>query len=227
MVSSISSVRTWTQQVALKAFNEATVERTGSASGGARGSLADMLSSSTRDDGEDTALSRLIASLQQQAMTGGATDPAEDDGSVEDISSDAFMKAVQQKIDALKASPDTRAMAAAMQAALEAGTLVITDVVAGEQIVGRDLSGKEKSADTTAASGQDPSRNIKPVDTSDWSTFLKEHLQRDSYGKYVRNDDSSHKDKVSGASSYFGMIGDTYYYLSWTKPKQAEVAIQI
>jgi hypothetical protein len=228
MVSSISSVRVWTQQVALKAFNEAAAERTGGAHSGSPGSLADAFSGSTGDDGEDTALSRLIASLQQQAMTGGATAPVHDDGSVEDISSDAFMKALQQRIDALKASPDTKAMADTMQAALEAGALTITDVVAGEQFVGRDLSPKENPADKTATSERDPSRDIRSVDTSDWSTFLKEHLQRDPYGKYVRNDDSSHKDKVSGASSYFGMIGDTYYYLSWTQPKQAaKVEIQI
>ncbi len=218
MVSSINSVRVWTQQAALKAFNEAANERSSSASGSG-GSLVDQLYSGLADDGDDDmALSSLISRLRQQAMTGGATDQRPEDGSVDDISSNAFMKALQQKIDALAASPDTKAMADTMQAALEAGTLTVTDVVAGSRIVGRDLAEKKDASGKDAASKGDQTGGIETIETSDWSAFLKEHLQRDPYGKYVRNDDTSHKDKISGASSYFGMIGDTYYYISWTSP---------
>ncbi|WJH39511.1 hypothetical protein N7E02_22310 [Aliirhizobium terrae] len=242
MVSSINSVRVWTQQIALKAFNEALSEKDSGTSSSSLGSLADMLyASSDHDDEDDTALSSLITRLQQQAMTGGAEAADEIGGSVEDISSDAFMKALQQKIDALATSPDTKAMAEAMQAALEAGTLIVTDVVAGEQISGRDVSDKKDSTDktassdrpsfadkTTAAEETETSQDITAVETSDWSAYLRDHLKRDPYGKYVRSDNGSHIDKVSGASSYFGMIGDTYYYLSWTTPKPApDVTIQI
>jgi hypothetical protein len=170
-------------------------------------SLADYFYSQDNDDGEDDSkLSALIASLQQQAMTGGATETdTEDDGSIDDMSSKAFMKAVQDKIDALKASPDTAAMATTMQEALDAGTLTITDVVAGQQITGWNVS--------------DGGTATTPSDTevTDWSSYLKQHLMRDETGRYVRNDDFSHQDKTTGASSYFGMIGETYYYLSWTK----------
>jgi hypothetical protein len=230
MVSSINSVRIWTQQAALKAFNEASIEKDNAASGSSLGSLADMLyaGDSQDDDEDDTALSSLITRLQQQAMNGGVAPTEEVDGSVEDISSDAFMKALQQKIDALAESPDTKAMAEAMQTALEAGTLTVTDIVAGERITGRDLSEKDARPGTAAAADAEPSGDITPVETSDWSTYLREHLQRDPYGKYVRNEDTSHIDRVSGASSYFGMVGDTYYYLSWTAPKTApDVTIQI
>jgi hypothetical protein len=233
MVSSINSVRVWTQQVALKAFNEASNEKGSGASGSPLGSLADMLyAGSVQDEEDDTALSSLISRLQQQAMTGGTQAAEEVDGSVDDIASDAFMKVLQQKIDALAASPDTKAMAEAMQTALAAGTLTVTDTVAGTQITGRDLSDKNDRPDKTPSADKlnsaekgdisdeaEPSEDITVVETSDWSTYLREHLKRDPYGKYVRNDDSSHVDKVSGASSYFGMIGETYYYLSWTAPK--------
>lgn len=211
MVSSINSVRVWTQQAALKAFNEASNDKGQGAASSPLGSLAGMLYSSERHDEEDdTALSSLITRLQQQAMTGGSEAAEEPSGSVEDISSDAFMTVLQQKIDALAASPDTKAMAEAMQAALEAGTLTVTDVVAGEQITGRDLSekstgsGKTASTDANAPVGNTSAvddADITPVETSDWSTYLRDHLKRDPYGKYIRNDDTSHIDKVSGASS--------------------------
>jgi hypothetical protein len=225
MVSSINSVRVWTQQVALKAFNEAAAERGGDASGPA-GSLADRLGARLPGDGEDSDLSALIAMLRQQAMTGGAK-PAEDeaqDGAVDDISSDAFMKALQRKIETLAANPDTKAMAELMQKALAAGTLTITDAEGGKQIVGRDVTDGKEGSDKPGT--PNPSPTVTTIETSDWSDYLKDHLKRDTSGKYERNEDSSHIDKVSGASSYFGMIGDTYYYLSWIDPKDA-MTIQI
>jgi hypothetical protein len=210
MVSSIDSMRLWSQQAALKAFKEVDQGTTSnsSTSDGSSMSLADYFYSQDNadDDGEDSKLSALIASLQQQAMTGGATETdTEDDGSVDDMSSKAFMKAVQDKIDALKNSPDTAAMAETMQEALDSGNLTITDVVAGQQITGWNVA--------------DDGTPTTPTDTdiSDWSSYLKQHLLRDDNGRYVRNGDSSHQDKTTGASSYFGMIGETYYYLSWTK----------
>jgi hypothetical protein len=203
-------MRLWSQQAALKAFKEVDQSPTdsgASSSDTSSMSLADYFYSQDNDDGEDDSkLSALIASLQQQAMTGGATETdTEDDGSIDDMSSKAFMKAVQDKIDALKASPDTAAMATTMQEALDAGTLTITDVVAGQQITGWNVS--------------DGGTATTPSDTdfTDWSSYLKQHLMRDETGRYVRNDDFSHQDKTTGASSYFGMIGETYYYLSWTK----------
>lgn len=230
MVSSINSVRVWTQQAALKAFNEAANERSGSSSG-AGGSLVDRLYSGLGlDDGDDdTALSSLLSTLRQQAMTGGTAETQNDDGSIDDISSDAFMKALQKKIDALAANPDTKAMAEAMQDALAAGTLTVTDVIDGNRIAGRDLSDKKDGSDPDPTAAADvPKAEKEIIDKSDWSSFLKDHLQRDAYGRYVRNDDTSHKDKITGASSYFGMIGETYYYLSWTAPKTVpDVEIQI
>jgi hypothetical protein len=163
-----------------------------------------LFSSGGDDDYEDDRIAALIASLQQ-TMNGNASDTA-DDGSVGDMSSKAFMKALQAKLDALKASPDSKAMAEAMQKALDAGTLKMTDAVAGNQITAWDITdGKQTSAGVT-------------VDKSDWTQFLKDRLTRDESGKFVRNADGSYIEKATGASSYFGMVGEAYYYISWTTP---------
>lgn len=221
MVSSINSVRIWTQQTALKAFNETSSDSGKDISRSSVASLADMLYADVggADEDEDTDLSNLIASLQQQAMTGGAGTEVVDDGAVDDIASNAFMKALQQKIEGLAASGDTKVMAEAMLAALSDGRLTVTDAEAGERIVGRDVTAKADAAGTASTADTPETSEIASVTISDWSTYLRDHLLRDPYGKYVRNDDSSHRDKLTGASSYFGMIGETYYYLSWTSEK--------
>ncbi|HEX5935192.1 MAG TPA: hypothetical protein VFY63_13590, partial [Pseudorhizobium sp.] len=135
MVSEITTVRLWSQQTALKAFKEVSDENasSGTSSGS---SLADILYSDGSDDeaDDDTSLSRLIASLQQQAMAGDVPAEENSDGAVEDIESRAFMKALAAKLEELKAGSGTGAMAEAMQEALEAGTLTVTDAVAGEAI---------------------------------------------------------------------------------------------
>lgn len=211
MVSSIHSVRIWSSQAALNAFKDVSENKTAGspASGTSSSSLADMLFSSSsggEDDYEDEKLSALIASLQR-TVNGTIPDDTADDGSVGDMSSKAFMKALREKLSALEASPDTKAMAEAMQKALDAGTLKLTDAVAGDQITAWDITdGKQTSAGVTT------------VDKSDWTQFLKDRLTRDDSGKFVRNADGSYIEKATGASSYFGMVGEAYYYISWTTP---------
>ncbi|MGO4436300.1 hypothetical protein [Rhizobium sp. RAF56] len=210
MISSLTAARLWSQQTALNAFKQASEGSSSgnSSSSNASSSLADYLFTSDDDGSDDeTSLSDLIKSLQGQATTGGATAADTSEGSADDISSASFMKALQGKLESLKENPDTSAMAESMLAALKAGTLTATDVVSGTQIKAWDVS------DNTIKPSEQTS-----VDQTDWPTFLKEHLERDSTAKYVRNEDSSHREKVTGASAYFGMIGETYYYLSWTAP---------
>lgn len=210
MVSSINSIRIWSSQAALNAFKEVSDNKTAgsSASGTSSSSLADMLfdSSGGDDDYEDEKLSALIASLQR-TINGTVPDETAGDGSVGDMSSKAFMKALQEKLSALKASPDTKAMAEAMQKALDAGTLKLTDAVAGDQITAWDIT-----------DGKQTSTGVTSVDKSDWTQFLKDRLTRDDSGKFVRNADGSYIEKATGASSYFGMVGEAYYYISWPAP---------
>jgi hypothetical protein len=101
-------------------------------------------------------------------------------------------------------------MAQAMREALEAGTLTVTDAAAGETIKAWNPVDPETTGSAKAMAA-----------ATDWTSFLKQHLTRESSGLYVRNEDSSHQDRLTGESAYFGMIGETYYYLSWTKPGEA------
>ncbi|TNM65548.1 hypothetical protein [Aliirhizobium smilacinae] len=207
MISSISSSRLWPQQVAFKAFNDTSGNPENPTPGSSAASLSRLFYSEAADEvddyGYESELSSLFGSLSQ--TTAGNSPDQDTDVAIDDISSNAFMKALQQKIDTLKASADTSGMAETMQAALAAGRLTVTDVVTGEEIIARDIA----NADTTSG-------EVTSITTSEWSSFLRDTLLRDSYGRYVRNDDSSHIDKASGKSAYFGMIGETHYYLSWT-----------
>jgi hypothetical protein len=207
MISSISSSRIWPQQVVFKAFNDTSGNPDNPTPGSSAASLSRLFYSEAADEDEDYGYENELSS-QFGSMQRTATENSADrytDGAIDDISSNAFMKALQQKLDLLKASEDTSAMAETMQAALGDGRLTVTDVVTGEQVIARDVAG----GDTTSG-------EIIQVATSEWSSFLRDTLLRDSYGRFVRNQDSSHIDKASGASSYFGMIGETHYYLTWT-----------
>ncbi|WP_312404850.1 hypothetical protein [Rhizobium sp.] len=207
MISSISSSQIWSRQVVFKAFNDTSGNPENPTPGSSAALLSRLFYSESSDEDDDygyeSELSSRFGSIRQTAGENSSDQDVE--GTIDDISSNAFMKAMQQKLDVLKASEDTSAMAETMQAALEAGRLTITNVVTGEQVIGRDV-----------AIGDTISGEITQVAKSEWSSFLKETLLRDPYGLYVRKDDSSHIDKASGASSYFGMIGETHYYLTWT-----------
>ncbi len=211
MVSSINSIRLWSSQAALNAFKDASESRpSGPSSSQTSGfSLADILYPSNDDDDgdfEDTQLAAMIASLQQ-AMNGGKTDDTSADGDVGDMSSKAFMKALRDKLEGLQDNPDTKAMADKMLAALDAGTLTVTDAVNGEQVKAWDVT------DSKQLSG-----SKTEVDKNDWSNYLKDILTRDGNGKFIRANDGSYIEKGTGASGFFGMVGEAYYYISWTTP---------
>jgi hypothetical protein len=245
MVSSISSSQLLAQQAALKALQgsdtgssttsgSATTTAANSAtssllsaldgssstdSSSSYSSLADIFSSTSSDDSDDDAsiFTALIAQVKQQiaslqGTTGsdgstsatGATGSATD-GSTSDVSSTAFMTSLKQRIEALQKSPETKDVGDSMMKALDAGTLTVTDATSGKEITAWDPDNSDATASTATT-----------IDQTDWSSFLKEHLARDSDGRYSRNADDSQVDKVTGDSSYFGMINDNYYYLSWT-----------
>jgi hypothetical protein len=212
MVSSINSIRLWSSQAALNAFKDTADTSTSSrlAAGGSSGSsLADIFYSSNDDDSdyEDTQLEAMIAQLQQ-AMNGGKADDTDvDAGDVGDMSSKAFMTALRQKLEGLQDNPDTKAMADKMLAALDAGTLTVTDAVNGEQV---------KAWDTTDSKQLSGAKT--EVEKDDWSSYLKGILTRDENGKFVRTAEGSYIEKTGGANGFFGMVGEAYYYLSWTTP---------
>lgn len=207
MTYDVASVRLWSQMTASRIFREVAEGKTAetSPSSASAGSLADLLFAQDEEaeSEDDTSLSAMIASLRTRIETDEAAESDSNDGDVKDLSSKAFMKALQDKILTLKESSETAAMADAMLKAVASGNLVVTDAAAGAQILAWDPT-SEKAVPRLAVTSQ-----------SEWGAFLKEHLARDSNGRYARNEDTSHKDKAAGVSAYFGMIGETYYYLSW------------
>lgn len=208
MTYDVASVRLWSAQTAQRIFTEVAEGRNSSTSSDTSGggSLADLLfaESEEAESEDDSKLAALIASLRRQAETGTVAAAEADEGTVDDLSSIAFMKALREKLETLRESESTSAMATAMLQAVAQGTLTVTNAASGEEITAWDAY--SETATPTQA---------KAIEVTDWTSYLKEHLERDNTGRYERNADSSHKDKLTGASSYFGMIGETHYYLSW------------
>jgi hypothetical protein len=202
MVSSIDSVRLWSMQTAIRVFKETSPE-----SDAGQSSLASRIMSSygmDSDEGEDATTYSLADILTGSSQSGSETAVQEPAIST-DIETSSFMAGLKAKLEDLQAAPDTSAQAAAMLKALDAGTLKVTDAVNGREVMAWDVEAKDALPQTATS-----------TDTSDWSTFLREHLARASGGTYQRNADQSHIDRATGKSAYFGMIGDQYYYLTWT-----------
>jgi hypothetical protein len=202
MVSSIDSVRLWSMQTAIRVFKETSPE-----SDAGQSSLASRIMSSygmDSDEGEDATTYSLADILTGSSQSGSETAVQEPAIST-DIETSSFMAGLKAKLEDLQAAPDTSAQAAAMLKALDAGTLKVTDAVNGREVTAWDVEAKDALPQTATS-----------TDTSDWSTFLREHLARASGGTYQRNADQSHIDRATGKSAYFGMIGDQYYYLTWT-----------
>jgi hypothetical protein len=202
MVSSIDTVRIWSMQTAIRVFKETSPE-----TDAGQGSLASRIISGygmDSDDGDD-ATTYSLADILSGGIQSDPQAAVEEPAISTDIETASFMAGLKAKLKDLEAAPDTRAQAAAMLKALDDGTLKVTDAVNGREVTAWDVEA-DNAVPQTATS----------TDTDDWSTFLREHLARASGGTYQRNADQSHIDRATGKSAYFGMIGDQYYYLTWT-----------
>ncbi|SIQ16583.1 hypothetical protein SAMN05880590_102367 [Rhizobium sp. RU35A] len=202
MVSSIDTVRLWSTQTAIRVFKETEQQDT------EQQSLAStLLAHYGIDSSDDSSASTSTYSLAD-VLTGNTTDSSSETAPKTvsaDIGSESFMQGLRDKLAELKNSPATRAQAESMLKALDAGKLTVTDAEGGKSVTAWDATSKDAKPNQPAT-----------ATAAEWSGFLKAHLQRDGSGKYVRNDDGSYIDKANGASAYFGMIGDKYYYLSWS-----------
>lgn len=210
MVSSIDTVRLWSAQTAIRVFKETEQQQeTG------RQSLAStILSSYGIDSDEDTSTTYSLADLLATDTSADGTDEASEQTISTDIGSQSFMTGLKDRLQELEQAPATRAQAKAMLSALDEGRLTVTDAEGAETVTAWDATKTDATENTPSATPQ-----------AEWSGFLKQHLQRDGSGKYVRNEDRSYIDKTTGDSAYFGMIGDKYYYLSWTASTTETAAV--
>jgi hypothetical protein len=102
--------------------------------------------------------------------------------------------------------------AQAMLNAIADGTLTVTDPTAGQSITAWN---PDAASNTSSTSTETTGNTATTVPTQDWNDFLNAHLTRGSDAAFVKNGDGSYTDKVTGEESYFGQVGNQFYYLSW------------
>lgn len=204
MVSALDSTRLWSMQTTLRIMKEeeARTSQEDSSESSASSILAQYGIDTSEDDSSDSSTYTLADYLT--GTTSSDTDETSEETVSDDIESTSFMKGLKAKLEEMTETPSTKAQAEAMLAALEAGTLTVTDAQKGETITAWDVEAEDATANTATT-----------METSEWSSYLRDHLSRESGGKYALNEDGSYTDKATGNSAYFGMVGDSYYYLSW------------
>ncbi|MCY1666200.1 hypothetical protein [Rhizobium sp. SL86] len=204
MVSALDSTRLWSMQTTLRIMKEeeARTSQEDSSESSASSILAQYGVDTSEDDSSDSSTYTLADYLT--GTTSSDTDETSEETVSDDIESTSFMKGLKAKLEEMTETSSTKAQAEAMLAALEAGTLTVTDAQKGETITAWDVEAEDVTANTATT-----------METSEWSSYLRDHLSRESGGKYALNEDGSYTDKATGNSAYFGMVGDSYYYLSW------------
>ncbi|WEA59378.1 hypothetical protein [Rhizobium sp. BJ04] len=204
MVSALDSTRLVSAQYALKNLRTSDDSSQDAQSSSAASILSSYgLDSSSASLLSNNALSGLLDTLSSQ---GDASDETEATGDGADVTSASFMAKLKRQLQDAAAAEGKNGKAHDMLAALEAGTLTISDPTQGVSIAGWDVDDPDE-ADTESKAG-------KAIDVSGWSDFLDTHLARGADGAFVK-ENGSYVDQTNDSSAYFGLIGSDYYYLSW------------
>jgi cation transport regulator ChaC len=207
MVSAIDSTRLLSAQYALANLRGADEQSSDTSSSPVASLLGDYgLDPDSASLLSNKALASLLDTMPVQddgAETGTGTPNA-------DVTSASFMAMLKQQLQAAVESEGDSGNAAEMLAALEAGTLTVTDPVEGVSISAWDVDDPDE-ADTTSKAGQ-------TIDTDGWNGFLNDRLERNSNGTFAK-ENGNYIDKATGNYAYFGQIGSSYYYLTWPQPK--------
>ncbi|RUM23830.1 hypothetical protein EFQ99_20535 [Rhizobium vallis] len=201
MVSALDNTRMVSAQYALKNLRSADE----SSDNTQNSSAASILSSYGLDPSSSSllsnqALSGLLNTLSAQNDTSDETDTSGDSA---DVTSASFMSMLKKQLQDAAAAEGESGKAHDMLAALEAGTLTISDPTQGVSIAAWDVD----DPDTDSKTG-------KAIDVSGWSDFLDAHLERGADGTFVKQN-GSYVDQTNDSNAYFGLIGQNYYYLSW------------
>ncbi|ARM13873.1 MULTISPECIES: hypothetical protein [Rhizobium] len=204
MVSALDSTRMVSAQYALKSLRNSDDDSQDTQSSSAASILSSYgLDPSSASLLSNQALSGLLDTLSSQSDTTEETD-ATGDGA--DITSASFMAMLKQQLQEAAAAEGESGKAHNMLAALEAGTLTISDPTQGVSVAAWDVDDPDE-ADTESKAG-------KAIDVSGWSDFLNAHLERGSDGAFVK-ENGSYVDQTTDSNAFFGLIGSNYYYLSW------------
>lgn len=203
MVTPLQSVRLQSAQLLLKALkeNEPQSETSNTATTLLRRYGIDTSGSSSQT------LSALLSSLSPAATE--TPEPVISN----DITTASFMAGMKQSLDDMAETAGTSTQAKSMLAALEAGTLTVTDPLSGVTI---------KAWDTDSAGEKDTESKIgTATEKSGWSAFFEAHLSRGSGAAFTKTTEGSYVDKITGDNAYFGTVGSQYVYLTWPQAKTA------
>lgn len=202
MTSSIDSTRLQTSQIFMKVMKEEK-KASGDTSDEYYSASIDNLQRLYGQDDDSTDADTYSPSLLSTLSESGdsTTDlPAE---TSDDIQTSTFMTSLKRKLEEMQSSADGALKAKEMLAALEDGTLTITDAPAGLQLTAWDPDGAE--GDKTATQ----------IATSDWSSYLKSSLGREKTGGYALTESGAHIDKTTGNNASFFSVDDLYVYATW------------
>lgn len=200
MVSALTSTRLLATQMALKLLQtpDATQDSSNSSLTGTSSSDLSSLPSQSKAS-LASVLNGLSTTTQSSSLSTTQSDP--------DMNSSSFMTLLKQNLQDAVKSEGTGGQAQAMLDALDKGTLTVSDPTNGVSITAWDAA--------TASEQGTTSKTADTIPTSDWNTYLKAHLQRNSDATFVKNTDGSFADKVTGNEAYFGQVGSQYYYITW------------
>ncbi|MBX5158622.1 MULTISPECIES: hypothetical protein [unclassified Rhizobium] len=204
MVSALDSTRLVSARYALKNLRSSDDSSQDTQSSSAAGILSSYgLDPSSASLLSNQALSGLLDTLSSQNDTSDATDTT---GGSADVTSASFMSMLKKQLQDAAAAEGESGKAHDMLAALEAGTLTISDPTQGVSIAAWDVDDADE-AETQSKDG-------KEIDVSGWSDFLDAHLERGADGAFVK-ENGSYVDQTNDSNAFFGLIGSNYYYLSW------------
>jgi len=204
MVSALDNTRMVSAQYALKNLRSSD----DSSQDAQSSSVANILSSYGLDSSSASLLSNQALSglLDTLSAKGDTSDEANATGDSAEVTSASFMSMLKKQLQGAAAAEGESGKAHDMLAALEAGTLTISDPTQGVSITAWDVDDPDE-ANTDSKTG-------KAIDVSGWSDFLDAHLERGAGGTFVKQN-GSYVDQTNNSNAYFGLIGSNYYYLSW------------
>ncbi|OWV85750.1 hypothetical protein ATY78_25140 [Rhizobium sp. R635] len=203
MVSALDNTRMVSAQYALKNLRSADESAEDTQSSSAASILSSYgLDSSSASLLSNQALSGLLDTLSSKDET---SDESDTTGDSADVTSASFMSMLKQQLQEAAAAEGESGKAHDMLAALEAGTLTISDPTQGVSIAAWDVDDPDEAGESKAG---------EAIDVSGWSDFLDAHLERGSDGAFVK-ENGSYVDQTNDSNAFFGLIGSNYYYLSW------------
>ncbi|WP_188079901.1 hypothetical protein [Neorhizobium sp. P12A] len=207
MVSALATTRLISAQLALQML-QTDVPTSSSSDDPLLGDFGDVSNLPSQSQASLTSLLNGLPSTDQTSASEPTTGASTDDP---DMTSSDFMSLLQSNLQTAVQNGDS-GQAQAMLNAIANGTLTVTDPTAGQSIT----AWNPDNSDNTGSTSTDTTGNdATTVPTQDWNDFLNAHLTRGSDAAFVKNSDGSYTDKVTGEESYFGQVGNQFYYLSW------------